>query len=101
MLYTIWTNTEEYEAFSPLDSAKPSTRARPPKDWPAQAAGSSTKSRGWKTSRAQYERVSPTGTVQSLTALEQQRDGRWRTIRVRLPRHPAAVARGKRGYNAR
>jgi hypothetical protein len=50
-----------------------------------------------------YERVvADLGTVYSLSyrPTHKERDGRWRAIRLRLPRHPSAVARGKRGYNA-
>ena len=51
-----------------------------------------------------YERVvADLGTVYSLSyrPTNKQRDGNWRAIRVRLPRLPNAVARGRRGYFAK
>lgn len=47
--------------------------------------------------------VEDLGTVYSISYLptDKTRDGRWRTIRVRLPRHPTAIARGKSGYYAK
>jgi hypothetical protein len=47
--------------------------------------------------------VEDLGTVYSLTfqPANKTRDGRWRAVRVRLPRHPAAVARGRSGYFAK
>lgn len=51
-----------------------------------------------------YERVvQDLGTVYSLSYLpaDKRRDGRWRAVRVRLPRRPEAVARGKSGYFAK
>ncbi|MCY0541683.1 hypothetical protein OVW21_27030, partial [Klebsiella pneumoniae] len=51
-----------------------------------------------------YERVvQDLGTVYSLSYLpaNKKRDGRWRAVRVRLPRRPDAVARGRSGYFAK
>jgi VWFA-related protein len=106
VLYTIWTDTEEYEAFSPLD-IQPETfdLARERTQKLAEAGGGLF----YEVKRLEdlagaYERVvADLGTVYSLSyrPTNKQRDGRWRAIRVRLPRHPAAVARGKRGYNAK
>src|SRR5205807_1154754 len=47
--------------------------------------------------------VADLGTVYSLSyrPTNRQRDGRWRAIRVTLPRLSNAVARGKRGYVAK
>jgi VWFA-related protein len=47
--------------------------------------------------------VEDLGTVYSLSYVptNKARDGRWRTIRVRLPRRPEAIARGKSGYYAK
>jgi VWFA-related protein len=106
VLYTIWTNTEEYEAFSPLD-IQPETfdLAHDRTKELAEAGGGLF----YEVERLEdlagaYERVvADLGTVYSLSysPSNKRRDGGWRAIRVRLPRHPAAVARGKRGYNAR
>lgn len=104
VLYTIWTSTE-YEAFSPLD-IQPETfeQAENQMKELAEAGGGLfyTVERLEDLAGA-YERVvADLGTVYSLSyrPTNKERDGRWRAIRVRLPRHPAAVARGKRGYNA-
>ncbi|HWS54611.1 MAG TPA: VWA domain-containing protein [Pyrinomonadaceae bacterium] len=104
VLYTIWTSTE-YEAFSPLD-IQPETfeLAEERMKGLADAGGGLF----YVVERLEdlagaYERVvADLGTVYSLSyrPTNKERDGRWRAIRVRLPRHPAAVARGKRGYNA-
>ncbi|MDQ3806515.1 MAG: VWA domain-containing protein, partial [Acidobacteriota bacterium] len=104
VLYTIWTSTE-YEAFSPLD-IQPETfdLAEEQMKQLAEAGGGLF----YVVERLEdlagaYERVvADLGTVYSLTyrPTNKERDGRWRAIRVRLPRHPAAVARGKRGYHA-
>lgn len=47
--------------------------------------------------------VEDLGTVYSISYLptNKTRDGRWRTIRIRLPRRPEAIARGKSGYYAK
>lgn len=106
VLYTIWTDTEEYEAFSPLD-IQPETfdLARERTQKLSEAGGGLF----YEVERLEdlagaYERVvADLGTVYSLSyrPTNKQRDGRWRAIRVRLPQHPSAVARGKRGYNAK
>ncbi|HVF56967.1 MAG TPA: VWA domain-containing protein [Pyrinomonadaceae bacterium] len=104
VLYTIWTSTE-YEAFSPLD-IQPETfdLAHDRMSELAEAGGGVF----YEVERLEdlggaYERVvEDLGTVYSLSyrPANKQRDGRWRAIRIRLPRYPNAVARGKRGYNA-
>jgi VWFA-related protein len=51
-----------------------------------------------------YERVvEDLGTVYSVSysPTNKARDGRWRAIRVRLPRRPEAIARGRSGYYAK
>ena len=51
-----------------------------------------------------YERVvADLGTVYSISyrPTNKRRDGSWRAIHIRLPRHPDAVARGRRGYFAK
>jgi VWFA-related protein len=48
-----------------------------------------------------YERViADLGTLYSFAyrPTNEVRDGRWRTVRITLPRYPNAVARGRRGY---
>ena len=106
VLYTIWTDTEEYEAFSPLD-IQPETfdlaRERTQKLSEA-GGGLFYEVKRLEDLAGAYERVvADLGTVYSLSyrPANRRRDGGWRAIRVRLPRHPSAVARGKRGYNAK
>lgn len=104
VLYTIWTSTE-YEAFSPQD-IQPETfdLAHDRMEALAEAGGGLF----YPVERLEdlagaYERVvADLGTVYSLSyrPTNKTRDGRWRAIRVRLPNHPNAVARGRRGYNA-
>lgn len=51
-----------------------------------------------------YERVvEDLGTVYSVSyaPTNKTRDGRWRAIRVRLPRRPEAITRGRSGYYAK
>jgi VWFA-related protein len=47
--------------------------------------------------------VEDLGTVYSIAYLpaNKTRDGRWRSVRVRLPRRPTAIARGRSGYYAK
>jgi VWFA-related protein len=105
VLYTIWTSTE-YEAFSPED-IQPETfdLAHDRMEELAAAGGGAF----YEVERLEdlagaYERVvADLGTVYSLSyrPTNKRRDGRWRAIRIRLPRRPDAVARGKRGYSAK
>jgi VWFA-related protein len=106
ILYSVWTNTEFYEAFSPED-IQPQTYdlAHDHMRELADAGGGAF----YEVERLEdlagaYERVvADLGTVYSLSyrPTNKQRDGRWRAIRVRLPRLPTAVARGRRGYFAK
>ncbi len=51
-----------------------------------------------------YERVvEDLGTVYSISyaPTNKARDGRWRALRVRLPRRPEAITRGRSGYYAK
>ena len=105
ILYAVWTNTEFYEAFSPED-IQPETYdlAHDRMKELADAGGGAF----YEVDRLEdlagaYERVvADLGTVYSLSyrPTNKRRDGRWRAIRVRLPRLPSAVARGRRGYFA-
>jgi VWFA-related protein len=105
ILYSVWTNTEFYEAFSPED-IQPETfdLAHDRMKELADAGGGAF----YEVERLEdlagaYERVvADLGTVYSLSyrPLNKRRDGHWRAIRVRLPRLPSAVARGRRGYFA-
>jgi VWFA-related protein len=105
ILYAVWTNTEFYEAFSPED-IQPETYdlAHDRMKELADAGGGAF----YEVDRLEdlagaYERVvADLGTVYSLSyrPTNKHRDGRWRAIRVRLPRLPSAVARGRRGYFA-
>ncbi|PYS76699.1 MAG: hypothetical protein DMF66_13305 [Acidobacteria bacterium] len=105
IVYTVWTSTE-YEAFSPQD-IQPETfdLAHDRLEELAQAGGGAFyEVEKLEDLAGAYERVvADLGTVYSLSyrPTNKQRDGRWRVIRVTLPRHNNAVARGKRGYFAR
>lgn len=105
VIYGIWTSTV-YEAFSPLD-VQPETF-----DLARDRMAELTEAGGgvfYEVERLEdlagsYERVvADLGTVYSLSyrPTNKLRDGSWRSVRVRLPRHPEAVARGRRGYFAR
>ncbi|HEX5709081.1 MAG TPA: VWA domain-containing protein, partial [Pyrinomonadaceae bacterium] len=104
IVYTIWTSTE-YEAFSPQD-IQPETF-----DLAHDRMASFAEAGGgvfYDVAKLEdlagaYERViEDLGTVYSLSyrPTNRARDGRWRAIRIRLPRHPGAVARGKSRYRA-
>jgi VWFA-related protein len=104
VVYAIWTNTE-YEAFSP-DDIQPETFDLAHdrlEEFAAAGGGAFYEVEKLEDLAGAYERVvADLGTVYSLSysPTNKQRDGRWRAIRVRLPRLTDAVARGKRGYFA-
>jgi VWFA-related protein len=106
VVYAIWTNTEFYEAFSPLD-IQPETYdlAHDRMEELAGAGGGAFyEVEKLDDLAGAYERVvADLGTVYSLAyrPTNKHRDGSWRAIRVRLPRRPDAVARGRRGYFAK
>jgi VWFA-related protein len=105
IVYTVWTSTE-YEAFSPED-IQPETfdLAHDRLEELAGAGGGAFyEVEKLEDLAGAYERVvADLGTVYSLSyrPTNKQRDGSWRAIRVTLPRHPNAVARGRRGYFAK
>lgn len=105
VFYTVWTSTE-YEAFSPED-IQPETfdlAAERLGQLAAAGGGVSYEVERLEDLAGAYERVvADLGTVYTLSyrPTNKQRDGTWRAIRVRLPRHPDATARGKRGYFAK
>ena len=105
LLYTIWTSTE-YEAFSPED-IQPETfdlAGDRMEELANEGGGAFYSVERMEDLAGAYERVvADLGTVFSLSyrPINRKRDGSWRTIRVRLPRHTDAVARGKRGYFAK
>jgi VWFA-related protein len=105
IVYTVWTSTE-YEAFSPED-IQPETfdLAHDRLEELAQAGGGAFyEVEKLEDLAGAYERVvADLGTVYSLSyrPTNKLRDGRWRSIRVTLPRLPNAVARGRRGYFAK
>jgi VWFA-related protein len=105
LLYAIWTSTE-YEAFSPED-IQPETfdLAGTRMEEFAEAGGGAFYSvERMEDLAGAYERVvADLGTIYSLSyrPTNRVRDGSWRAIRLRLPRHGNAVARGKRGYYAK
>ena len=106
VVYSVWTNTEFYEAFSPLD-IQPETYdlAHDRMAELAEAGGGLFyEVEKLEDLAGAYERVvADLGTVYGLSyrPTNKLRDGTWRAIRVRLPRRPEAVARGRRGYNAK
>ncbi|HKG14817.1 MAG TPA: VWA domain-containing protein [Pyrinomonadaceae bacterium] len=105
ILYAVWTNTEFYEAFSPED-IQPETYDLAHdrmKEFADAGGGAFYEVERLEDLAGAYERVvADLGTVYSLSyhPTSKRRDGRWRAIRVRLPRLPSAVARGRRGYFA-
>ncbi|MDT7688820.1 MAG: Ca-activated chloride channel [Acidobacteriota bacterium] len=106
VVYGVWTNTEFYEAFSPLDIQPETYDLAHDRMQELAAAGGGTFYEVEKLEdlAGAYERVvADLGTVYSLTyrPINKRRDGSWRAIRVRLPRRPEAVARGRRGYYAK
>jgi VWFA-related protein len=106
VVYAVWTNTEYYEAFSPLD-IQPETYdlAHDRMEELAGAGGGAFyEVEKLEDLAGAYERVvADLGTVYSLTyrPTNKRRDGAWRAIKVRLPRRTDAVARGRRGYFAK
>jgi VWFA-related protein len=106
VLYSIWTNTEFYEAFSPED-IQPETYDLAHdrmKELAEAGGGLFYEVEKLEDLAGAYERVvADLGTVYSISyrPTNRRRDGAWRAIHVRLPRHPDAVARGRRGYFAK
>ncbi|MEP6568497.1 MAG: VWA domain-containing protein [Acidobacteriota bacterium] len=104
VVYTLWLNTV-YEAFNPLDTQPEAFDAGYDRmKEVADAGGGSFYEVGRLEDLAgAYERVvADLGTVYSFAyrPSDKTRDGKWRAIRVNLVSRPAAIARGKRGYNA-
>jgi VWFA-related protein len=105
VIYTVWTSTE-YEAFSPED-IQPETfdlAAERLEQLSAAGGGVHYEVQRLEDLAGAYERVvADLGTVYTLSyrPTNKVRDGSFRAIRVRLPRHTGAVARGKRGYYAK
>jgi VWFA-related protein len=106
VVYTVWTNTEFYEAFSPED-IQPETydlahdRMR---ELAEAGGGLFYEVEKLEDLAGAYERVvADLGTVYSLSyrPTNKRRDGAWRAIHIRLPRRPDAVARTRRGYFAK
>jgi VWFA-related protein len=106
VVYSVWTNTEFYEAFSPLD-IQPETYDLAHdrmKELADAGGGLFYEVEKLEDLAGAYERVvADLGTVYSLSyrPTNKQRDGAWRAIHIRLPRRPDAVARGRRGYFAK
>ncbi len=103
VLYSLWLNTE-YESLSPLDTQPEAFDQSHQRMKEIAEAGGGV---FYEVDRLEdlagaYERVvADLGTVYSLAyrPTNKARDGKWRTIRVKVAR-PAAVARGKHGYFA-
>jgi VWFA-related protein len=106
VVYAVWTNTEYYEAFSPLD-IQPETYDLAHdrmKELAEAGGGLFYEVEKIEDLAGAYERVvADLGTVYSLSyrPTNKRRDGAWRAIHIRLPRRPDAVARGRRGYFAK
>nr|MBA3321677.1 VWA domain-containing protein [Pyrinomonadaceae bacterium] len=106
VLYTLYTAGAEYEALSPLD-IQPETfdLAFERMEELAEAGGGVFHDvEKLEDLAGAYERViADLGTLYSLSyrPTNSQRDNSWRAIRIQLPHHPGAVARGKRGYYAK
>ncbi|HEX8291865.1 MAG TPA: VWA domain-containing protein, partial [Pyrinomonadaceae bacterium] len=106
VVYTVWTNTEFYEAFSPED-IQPETYDLAHdrmKELAEAGGGLFYEVEKLEDLAGAYERVvADLGTVYSLSyrPTNMRRDGSWRAIHIRLPRRPDAVARGRRGYFAK
>jgi VWFA-related protein len=106
VVYSVWTNTEYYEAFSPLD-IQPETYDLAHdrmKELAEAGGGLFYEVEKLEDLAGAYERVvADLGTVYSLSyrPTNKRRDGAWRAIHIRLPRRPDAVARGRRGYYAK
>jgi VWFA-related protein len=106
VVYAVWTNTEYYEAFSPLD-IQPETYDLAHdrmKELAEAGGGLFYEVEKLEDLAGAYERVvADLGTVYSLSyrPTNKRRDGAWRAIHIRLPRRPDAVARTRRGYFAK
>jgi VWFA-related protein len=106
VIYSVWTNTEFYEAFSPED-IQPETYDLAHdrmKELAEAGGGLFYEVEKLEDLAGAYERVvADLGTVYSLSyrPTSKRRDGAWRAIHIRLPRRPDAVARGRRGYFAK
>jgi VWFA-related protein len=103
VLYSLWLNTE-YESLSPLDTqpeAFDQSHQRM-KEMAEVGGGAFYEVDRLEDLAGAYERVvADLRTVYSLAyrPTNKTRDGKWRTIRVKVAR-PSAVARGKHGYFA-
>ena len=106
VVYSVWTNTEFYEAFSPED-IQPETYDLAHdrmKELADAGGGLFYEVEKLEDLAGAYERVvADLGTVYSLSyrPTNKRRDGAWRAIHISLPRRPDAVARGRRGYFAK
>lgn len=106
VVYSVWTNTEFYEAFSPED-IQPETYDLAHdrmKELAEAGGGLFYEVEKLEDLAGAYERVvADLGTVYSVSyrPTNKRRDGAWRAIHIRLPRRPDAVARGRRGYFAK
>ncbi|MFL6255442.1 MAG: VWA domain-containing protein [Pyrinomonadaceae bacterium] len=106
VVYAVWTNTEYYEAFSPLD-VQPETYDLAHdrmKELAEAGGGLFYEVEKLDDLAGAYERVvADLGTVYSISyrPINKRRDGAWRAIHIRIPRRPDAVARSRRGYFAK
>ncbi|HSS20131.1 MAG TPA: VWA domain-containing protein [Pyrinomonadaceae bacterium] len=104
VLYTLWLNTV-YESLSPLDTQPEAFDAGfdRMKEMADVGGGAFYPVEGLEDLAGAYDRVvADLGTVYSLAyrPSDKTRDGKWRAIKLNVVTHPAAIARGKRGYYA-
>src|SRR3989440_10068924 len=105
VVYSIWTDTQNYEPLSPLDIQQETFDLAHDhmKDLADAGGGAFYECEKLEDLAGAYDRVvADLGTLYTLAyrPTNKVRDGAWRTIRVNVKR-PNAVARGKRGYFAK
>ncbi|HEX7721822.1 MAG TPA: VWA domain-containing protein [Pyrinomonadaceae bacterium] len=105
VVYSIWTDTQNYEPLSPLDIQQETFDLAHDhmKDLADAGGGAFYECEKLEDLAGAYDRVvADLGTLYTLAyrPTNKVRDGAWRTIRVNINR-PNAVARGKRGYFAK
>lgn len=104
IIYTIWTETQNYEPLSPLDIQQETFDLAHDqmKEIADQGGGAFYECFKLEDLAGSYDRVvADLGTLYTLSyrPINKVRDGSWRAIRVTVDR-PNTVARGKRGYFA-
>lgn len=105
VLYSVWTDTQNYEPLSPLDIQQETfdLAHNQMKELADVGGGAFYECEQLSDLAGAYDRVvADLGTLYTLSyrPTNKVRDGSWRTIRVNVNR-PNTVARGKRGYFAK